>query len=333
MQARIGCVRVATWITVASIIVLALSSSFVGFSSTNKVTSIKFPYVFGISITGYNRTADGRFFEQMDFSGKAYLYIRPYNSTFTEATLRLVGTVAPGIAPISMTEGWVTECTGNITNLNCNVKLAKLNTTNYMRFAERHVNVTLKYLIMNKYNYAWEESTHRFIGFFPFYVVPDTKMITSKSPPKYMYLGRTIELYGDIINQITGTWGPEPITVFIKIGPHKNVSLTTLAFGDPHLSYLEVDVIHHYVVAASGVFELPFKNLGGVYVGNYSLLTFSAVVSKKFIGFLKSIDNYPSSISIITWRWFEQIVALGVAVASGVGVLAYFAYRRFRARR
>ncbi len=287
-------------------------------------------YALNLEITGYNKTSSNSFVVQMLFHGSALIFVKPVNSSFTEVDVRLVGVVSPGIEVESMSKGWMTFCHGRFPELNCNVALVRLNTSNFSRFAERKVNVTLRYLVMNKYNYAWEVGSGRFIGFFPFYSVPDARMYTGKEPPKYVYLNRTVVMGGTIINEVTGTWGSVPESLVLKDDSGRNVTLTTLFFSDNGSGFLDVNVIHHYVVFVDGVFVLPFKELGGVFVGTYPYVIISGSLDPHYVDYVKSIDDYPEEVSVVTWRWVETVAAVTVgAVACGASA-AYLAYRRRR---
>ncbi len=289
-------------------------------------------YVLNLDIKGFNRTGDNTFVLQMEFNGRALIFVRPVNSSFTEVDVRLVGTVSSGIDVDTMSEGWMEICNGSFPNgMDCKILRVKLNTTDFTKFAERKVNITLRYLVMNKYNYAWEMGSGRFIGFFPFYSVPDVKMYTGKEAPRYVYLNRTIMMYGSIINEITGTWGSMPSSFTLKDASGRNVSLTAITFCGSNFSFIEVDVIHHYVVSVDGAFVLPSKTLGGVFVGTYPYVLIEGTLDPHYVDFVKSIDDYPQGVSVITWGYVERIVAVGVGFTA-CGVLAAYLFIRRRRR-
>lgn len=290
-------------------------------------------YVMNITFEGYNRTSFG-FIEQSEFSGTAAVFVRPINSSFTEVTVRFSGVLSPGIEPISMSEAWESLCFGsNPSNCSWEVVKVKLNTTNFMQFQERRVNFTLRYVVMNKYNYAWDESTGEFIGFLPFYVVPDMRWHAdwNKLPKKFLYLGRVIRVQGQVVNVLTGEWKPIPLNTAVRIRDHHKLEIPAIWLCTKY-GFMEVTVIHHYVVCFDGFFKLPFRELDGVYIGNYSYVYIEGGVLRnlKFLKYLKSIDDVPPGVSIIDWETIRAWVTIITVVGSSIACVVYLIRRRRR---
>lgn len=312
---------------------------------TQAIGSLGSPvHVLHVSIEGFNKTSLGfvehspGFVEQSKFEGTAAIYVKPINSSFTEVIIRFSGTISPGIEPFSMSEGWETACYGSdLFNCSPTIIKVRLNTTNFMQFSERRVNFTLRYVVMNKYNYAWDEDTGQFIGFLPFYVVPDFKWHAdwNKLPKKFLYFSTLIRIKGRVINVLTGEWKPSPAVLILEHQPKPlrelpTIEITTNNDNSNYSPNVSIEVVRHYVVNLDCFYELPFKELAGVYIGNYSYVRISGsgINNEKFLKYLKSIDDVPADVNIIDWEVVRAWAMLIVIVASNVACAAYLVRRR-----
>ncbi len=310
----ISFLKLVFMLTLIILVSTALLSSILAMTASN---DHRFNYELNVVIKGFNITSDDELLEHASFRGTALISVKPINSTFSNVTVVLKGLIIPGIR-----NGFITMCHGSIPNISCEI----LTTNLTQNLRSRNITVAISYVVMNKYNYAWEMRSGRFIGFFPLYVVPDVNF-SNVHIRKYVYLGKTLFVCGGIVNELTGAWSPIPVDIKVKDSTGRNVELSTIQFYNGLIS---INVIHHYPVMIWGAFVLPHNRLGEIYMGNYTYVLMTGIVPPSLVDHIKSIDDYPEWVSVITWGWVERIIIVGIGIASCIALGTYLIIRRRR---
>jgi len=151
------------------------------------------------------------------------------------------------------------------------------------------VNFTLTYIVNRANNYAWDEKTKSFIGFFPFYVFPDfTPGNLTKEKLVYM---------DEVLKPL------EAVNVFI----HGLGKITTFELSN---NKLILQFVHHYPIFLILVMPVGVKDHTPVYMRLW-LRT-----NQKWFSCAKAVDDYPKELLSIDYSFlalFASLVAAGVA--------------------
>lgn len=177
------------------------------------------------------------------------------------------------------------------------------------------IKLSLEYIVDRRSNYAWT-TNGVFIGFFPFYSIPDLDY-DNITMYKFVYLNETLEL--DMLNG-----KPTPYPLYLK-DFYPNLSTPNIG-GKDHLvclrlynNFSNIYIVHHYPVNIENLL-LPIGN-------NTYLFIESILIDKRYLPLVISIDDYPEAITTIDYSRFALIIGIPV-IGAGLAVYLWRARRR-----
>ncbi|MEM4741525.1 MAG: hypothetical protein QW370_04970 [Ignisphaera sp.] len=185
------------------------------------------------------------------------------------------------------------NCTGSSPRIYCNVALKLIN----VRLLNYSYTLALVYDVDPSNNYAWLNGS--FIGFFPFYVVPDISY-GNATKYKFVYLGKELE-----IDTVQGK--PVPDVMPVEYGG-RTVRLKSVRYYN---DFIELNILHHYPVLVDGA--LP--------IGGDRYITVYLSPAGEMLERLIAVNDYPESVSYIDYARLGIIITVFAAIAIGIFML------------